>query len=97
MSDRMNADGPSTKKYTFKSLSDDSKKYILNEKDKKNTQKATQSAITQFQAYLGVKQLPNINDLALDLDLLGETLLNFYEEICPKNVENYAVQTLKCK
>ena len=62
---------------------------------KKNTQKATQSAVSQFEAYLQLKNLPNIS--AISKDLLVETLLNFYVEVRPKNDENYAVQSLKCK
>ena len=67
----------------------------MDEKDKKNTQKATQSAVSQFEAYLKLKKLPNIMDI--DLDLLASTLRNYYVELHPHNDENYAVQTLKCK
>ena len=82
-------------KYCFKAVLDDRKQFILDEKDKKNTQKATQSAVSQFEAYLQLKNLPNIS--TIPKDLLAETLLNFYVEVPPRNDENYAVQSLKCK
>ena len=82
-------------KYVFKTIDDNKMQTILDEKDKKNTQKATQSAVSQFEAYLKLKNLPNIMDI--DLELLASTLRNYYVEICPQKDENYAVQSLKCK
>ena len=61
----------------------------------KITQKATQSAVSQFEVYLKLKNLPNIMDI--DLELLASTLRNYYVELRPQKDENYAVQSLKCK
>ena len=61
----------------------------------KITQKATQSAVSQFEVYLKLKNLPNIMDI--DLELLASTLRNYYVELHPQKDENYAVQNLKCK
>ena len=83
------------KKYVFKSVPENKMQTILEQKDKVNTQKATQSAVSQFKAYLRMKKLLNI--MSIDLELPASTLRSYYVELRPQNDENYSVQSLKFK
>ena len=72
----------------------------MTEKDKKNTQLATDRALTHLKNFLMVKEKPEVETLsALDLN---EILLDYYCAVQPqKNGENdgderYSVQSMKC-
>ena len=84
----------SAKEREFKDISDTNIQELLEGKDKITTQKATESALSQFSQYLRQKDLPNYETLML-LDL-PEILFNFYPVAKPLKGEHYAVQTLKC-
>ena len=93
----MDADRTSSvTKRQFKFRSDESKKKLLEGKDKANTQRATKTAIRLFNDFLQAKQLPNIEALTVDLNDLNGILCDFYSEIKPQKEEDYSVQTLKC-
>ena len=81
-------------KHQFKENNDAEKILILKQKDKVNTQKATDGAVSQLKSYLQVKKLPNLEDL--DQQTLASILYDFYPVVKPKEGEHYAVQTLKC-
>ena len=87
------------KNLNFKERSDDEKRKLLTEKDKKNTQAATDRAILHLKNFLTVKSLPKLEDL--DATQLNEILLDYYCSVQPlKNTddvdEKYSIQTLKC-
>ena len=68
----------------------------MEDKDKRNTQVATERAMTNFRAYLSAKQLPEADDIPpKDIDGI---LHSYYSAIQPqlKDDENDAVQTTKC-
>ena len=67
---------------------------LLNEKDKRNTQVATERAIVNFSAFLKAKSHPDVEDL----DQLDGILLDYYSSIQPqiKDDKTYAIQTIKC-
>ena len=91
----MNADSEiSHTKKDFKDRSDQNLQELLEGKDKRNTQKATQGALSQFSQYLAAKKLPKLQDLTVDN--LPEILYNFYPSVKPLKSNNYSVQTLKC-
>ena len=80
--------------FVFNDKSDDQKQKLLEEKDKKNTQKSTKSALKQFRQFLHAKKLADVYDLpATDLPSI---LYDFYSAVRPKNSERYSTQSLKC-
>ena len=78
MSDQADAGQNSVKKYQFKSKSNAEKQKLLEEKDKKNTQRAIQGALRQLAEYLAIKQLPELKDIP-DCDL-PDILFRFLEQ-----------------
>ena len=68
----------------------------MDEKDKKNTQAATDRAVANFSFYLSSKSLLKVEDL--DPKQLDNILVGYYLSIMPQQAEdeNYAVQTIKC-
>ena len=61
MADNMNAAGNKKTKYNFVELSADEKKKLLDGKDKKSTQCATNAAVSQFTHYLCLKKFLLMN------------------------------------
>ena len=94
MAEGMNADINFTIKRDFKQRSDDNLEKLLEGKDKVNTQKSTEGALKQFQQYLRVKKLPNIDEITVQD--LPQILFNYYPSLKPIKSDNYSVQTLKC-
>ena len=52
MENGMNADFQTSSKYVYKERSEEEKKKLLDEKDKKNTQRATVNAVKNLAVYL---------------------------------------------
>ena len=89
-----NAESNSTTKYQFKDVTNEKKSEIMDGRNRENTQKSTQSAISQLQGYLDRKQLGKLDDIPDAI--LPDLLLDFYTAVQPRKKENYCVQTLKC-
>ena len=89
-----NAGDLNVTKRDFKRRSDENLQELLEGKDKKNTQKATQGALAQFSQYLRSKGHPKIEDLTIEC--LPEILYSFYPAVKPLKSDIYSVQTLKC-
>ena len=70
------------KKYHYKNLTDDEKEKLLEQKDKKNTQRATTQAINNLSVFLRRKSLPSVDDI--DVDLLSQALYDYYPAIRPQ-------------
>ena len=82
-------------KYQFKDHSEEEIKELLTNKDRKSTQHATQGALNQFNAFLKVENLPDIEDLN-DIHQLSEILQSFYTALRPIKSTDYSAQSLKC-
>ena len=94
MAERIDAGNSSERNFQFIDKSEDEIKQLLEGKDKKNTQKATKSALKQFREYLALKKLPDVDAIsAIDLP---EILFHFYALVKPQKSEKYATQSLKC-
>ena len=79
----------------FSSTTDEEKAKLLEERNAKNTNRATKSSLKALTSYLIVKELPALCDI-LDDDL-PQLLLNFYTDLRTiKGNELYNTQTLKC-
>ena len=61
-----NAELKSDSKYLFKHRSEEEKQKLLNEKDKKNTQRATVNAVKNFSVYLRRNKLANIEEISIE-------------------------------
>ena len=86
----------SKQKIKYRELSTDDKQKLLKDKDKKNTQAATDRAIMNLSEYLRQKTLPEVD--AIMPDQLGEVLYDYYCAVQPQRGDDdqYCVQTLKC-
>ena len=90
----MNASEISELKRDFKNRSDENLREVLEGKDKKNTQKETHGALSQFSQYLRAKSLPKLEDISIED--LPDILYNFYPSVKLLISDNYSIQTLKC-
>ena len=87
------------KKFNYCQLTEDDKKKLLIEKDKRNTQLATNRVMVHFKNYLTVKKHPEVMTLTtIDLDKI---LSDYYCAVQPKKnseilYERYSVQSMKC-
>ena len=81
-------------KNRFKQLTDQEKKKILEEKDKKNTQDATKRYFSLFEQFIEEKKLPKA--LTLKAEDLAAVLEDFYYSVQPVKKDGYCMQTLKC-
>ena len=95
MAEAVDAVQNSVKKYQFKAKSDAEKQKLLEEKDKKNTQRATQGTLRQLAEFLAIKELPELKDIADEQ--LPKILIDFYCEMKPQKEDKYATQSMKCK
>ena len=86
----VNSDG----KRVFKDRSNELLEKLLEGKDKVNTQKSTEGALKQFSQYLRQKEMPNPEDL--NIDILPKILYEYYPSLKPMKSDNYSVQSLKC-
>ena len=87
------------KKFNYRQLSEDDKKKLLTEKDKRNTQAATDRAVLHLKHFIQVKSLPELIDQ--DAVQLDNVLSDYYCAVqAQKNSdeikEKYSVQSLKC-
>ena len=73
-----------SKKIKYRDRTNNEKHKLLEEKDKKNTQVATEHAVANFSQFLTTKQYPNIHDLGLDRKQLDSVLLDYYASIQPQ-------------
>ena len=81
---------------TFKQLTDQQKIDLLDNKDKKSTQKATNGALKQLSQFITSNSLTKLQDLT-DPGELNDILSDFYPAIRPiKDEEEYSIQSLKC-
>ena len=78
----------------FGSTTDEEKKKIMEDRNAKNTNRATKTAITTFREYLTEKQLKPLEDITNEE--LPEILNNFYTEAKKTNGTDYCVQSMKC-
>ena len=88
-------------KITYKNRSEEEKKKLLIEKDKKNTQAVTDRAISHFKHFLHVKNYGELDGLDLETGQINDVLLDYYCSIQPqKNStdtdDKYSVQSMKC-
>ena len=67
---------------------------ILEEKDAKNTKRATKSTLKIFTDYLCEKGYPQLEDIE-DLDL-PDILFRFYGDLRRTDGEEYKLQSIKC-
>ena len=74
--------------------SDDDKQKLLNEKDRKSTQLATEAYLKRFKNYLVLKNKPNIN--AITPVELNQILVDYYCSVQPRKKDGYCVQSMKC-
>ena len=84
----------STTKYIFKPIDSENKAKLLQGKDKASTQRATKSYIDQFNGFLAMNKLPNVD--AIPVEDLDNILSDFYSSVRPQKKDDYSVQTLKC-
>ena len=82
-------------KYRFKERSEAEIKELLDNKDKKNTQRATNGALRHFNAFLESKQLPKIEGIN-DAAELASILEDFYIALKPIKENDYSAQSIKC-
>ena len=68
---------------------------ISDGRNKKSTQRATDGAVRQLEAFLQVQKLPKLDNIATDK--LPDILNDFYPAIKLEKSNKYHVQTLKCK
>ena len=94
MADVTDAGEQVTNNFLFTVKSNEEKQKLLEEKDKKNTQKSTKSALKQLREFLHFKKLPDVSDIS-DGEL-PNVLFEFYSSVRPRNSEKYATQSLKC-
>ena len=86
-------------KIKYKERTEEDKKKLLNEKDKKNTQAATDRAVSHFRKFLQVKSIGELE--CLDPSKLNTTLSDYYCSVQPQksndeNNDKYSVQSMKC-
>ena len=81
-------------KIRYKDRTDEQKKKLLNEKDKKNTRAATDNYMCRFIGYLQLKSHPKIDEL--NSVQLNGILYDFYSEVQPQKKDGYCVQSMKC-
>ena len=89
------------KKFNFKQRKDEEKEKLLTEKDKRNTQVATDRAIAHFDHFLQAKSYGELQSLDLGTIKLNDILLDYYCSIQPQKVTNenddkYSAQAMKC-
>ena len=84
----------STSKIRYKTISEDEKKKLLDEKDKKNTRAATENYMKRFTGYIALKGHSNIDEL--NSVQLNKILYDFYSEVQPQKKNGYCVQSMKC-
>ena len=95
MAQQVDAGDGKSKKFCYKDCTDVEKKRILDGKDKRNTQRATERAVEQLKCYLKVKNLPDL-DVTTDTEL-ANILSDFYPAVQPqKQDQDCSVQSLKC-
>ena len=82
------------KKIRYKDITAEQKKELLKNKDKRNTQQATERAIYQLNHFLSLKSKPNCDDICEDN--LDGILSVFYCLIQPQSKDDYSVQSVKC-
>ena len=79
-------------KRQFKQRTAEQKSNLLDEKDKKSTQRATAGAMKQFQPFLSYKK-PGTFDSITKATVLNDILCDFYPLIRPiKDYENYSTR-----
>ena len=88
-------------KIIYKDRTDEEKRKLLTEKDKKNTQAATDRAMSHFKHFMQVKSYGEVDDLDLSTNKMNEVLLNYYCSIQPQKSltetdNKYSVQSMKC-
>ena len=83
-----------TSKVRFASTSDQEKTKLLDDRNAKNTRRATKNNIKVLTDYLTEKQLPSLDQLTDDD--LPEVLFNFYSNLRKVYGELYKLQLLKC-
>ena len=71
-------------KFQFKNPTKKQKDDILDGRNKKSTQRATESAVRQLEAFLQVQKLPKIEDIATNR--LPDILNDFYLAIRPQKL-----------
>ena len=81
-----------SKRYCEKTA--EQKQKLLNEKDRKSTQAATDGYLRRFKHYLHLKGKPDVDDI--NVEVLNETLVNYYCAVQPQKKDGYCVQTFKC-
>ena len=72
----------------------DQKTKLLNDKDRKSTQAATDGYLRRFKHYLAIKGHDDVDQLSCEN--LNEVLVDFYCAVQPKKKDGYSVQTFKC-
>ena len=65
MAESLNADQNILAKYRYKIRSEEEMQELLNNKDKKSTQRATQQAIKNLNHYLSVQKLPDVDNIPM--------------------------------
>ena len=81
-------------KYRFKIRSEDEMKKLLEDKDKKSTQRATQQAILKLNDFLKQQNLADVDNISIED--LASALRIYYPAIKPQQKSDYSAQTLKC-
>ena len=76
------------------SESDENIQRILDERNAKNTNRATRSCMTQFREYVAEKNLPLIENIKNED--LPENLFKFYLQCHKTDGDDYKLQSLKC-
>ena len=78
----------------FRTTSDTERENILNERNTKNTKRATKSSMAIFMDYLKEKNYPDLHDIP-DSEL-PDIMLKFYTDLKKVDGQNYCVQSMKC-
>lgn len=85
---------PKKKKKCFASSNDEEKEKIMEDRNKKNTQRATKNVIKTINDYLTEKEKKAFDELSDDE--LPAILLDFYTDLRKVDGGMYKLQTLKC-
>ena len=81
-------------KNRYKARTKEEMEIILKNKDKKNTQQATERAVCQLNDFLQLKSMPTVETITKQD--LGSVLSEFYCSVQPQRKDDYCVQSLKC-
>ena len=92
--DAADAERKIVSKAVFRDRTNDEKHKLLEEKDKKSTQRATKGYVNQLNAFLTLKHYPSADELKTED--LPDILYEYYAAVRPQKDEDYCVQTLKC-